>query len=125
MHSRGMGRTPKCPQPGCDRDESMRHLLWECSAARDLWKETGPQINQYLPVGEALTSQLVLYGVSQRPLPQKTQTKLWLTLTSCKDALWASRNLLVGKRVETPTKAVALAAAATLKWYKERPEWRQ
>ncbi|KAJ8002498.1 hypothetical protein DPEC_G00159530 [Dallia pectoralis] len=35
MHSRGMGRTPKCPQPGCDRDESVRHLLWEGPLERD------------------------------------------------------------------------------------------
>ncbi|XP_029555022.1 uncharacterized protein LOC115153570 [Salmo trutta] len=99
MHTRGMARTPACPRPGCGQDESVRHLLWECRAARDLWKEAGPLMSLCLPAGEDLTPQLVLYGVGRRPIPPKAFTKLWPTFACLKDALWSSRNLLVAKRV--------------------------
>ncbi|KAA8577722.1 hypothetical protein FQN60_002469, partial [Etheostoma spectabile] len=33
MHSRGMSAHATCPRPGCGAPESVRHLLWECSAA--------------------------------------------------------------------------------------------
>ncbi|KAA8578497.1 hypothetical protein FQN60_007352, partial [Etheostoma spectabile] len=33
MHSRGMSAHSTCPRPGCGAPESVRHLLWECSAA--------------------------------------------------------------------------------------------
>ncbi|XP_071235264.1 uncharacterized protein [Salvelinus alpinus] len=101
MHSRRMARTSACPRPRCGQDESVGHLLWECRATRDLWKEAGPLIAPCLPAGEDLTPQLVLYGVGRRPIPQKAFTKLWPTVTCLKEALWSSRNLLVVKRVET------------------------
>ncbi|XP_054482791.1 LOW QUALITY PROTEIN: uncharacterized protein LOC129115036, partial [Anoplopoma fimbria] len=37
MHSRGMSAHSTCPRPGCGAPESVRHLLWECSAAVDQW----------------------------------------------------------------------------------------
>ncbi|XP_064817695.1 uncharacterized protein LOC135534719 isoform X2 [Oncorhynchus masou masou] len=101
MHSRGMARISACPRP----------------AARDLWKEAGPLITSCLPAGEDLTPQLVLYGVGRRPIPSKTFTKLWSTLTCLKEALWSSRNLLVAKNVETTPQAVAMVATEALGWY--------
>ncbi|XP_064817690.1 uncharacterized protein LOC135534719 isoform X1 [Oncorhynchus masou masou] len=117
MHSRGMARISACPRPGCGQEESVRHMLWECRAARDLWKEAGPLITSCLPAGEDLTPQLVLYGVGRRPIPSKTFTKLWSTLTCLKEALWSSRNLLVAKNVETTPQAVAMVATEALGWY--------
>lgn len=76
MHSQGMARTPECPRPDCGQDESVRHLLWECRAARDLWKEAGPLISSCLPAGDDLTPQHVLYGVGRRPIPAKAFPKL-------------------------------------------------
>ncbi|XP_064846339.1 uncharacterized protein LOC135556819 [Oncorhynchus masou masou] len=108
MHSRGMARISPCPRPGCGQEESVRHMLWECRAARDLWKEAGPLITSCLSAGEDLTPQLVLYGVGRRPIPSKTFTKLWSTLTCLKEALWSSRNLLVVKNIETTPQAVAM-----------------
>ncbi|XP_036823989.1 uncharacterized protein LOC110518727 [Oncorhynchus mykiss] len=117
MHSRGMARTAACPRPGCGQEESVRHMLWECRAARDLWKEAGPLITSCLPAGEDLTPQLVLYWVGRRPIPSKAFTKLWPTLTCLKEALWSSRNLLVAKNVETTPQAVAMVATEALGWY--------
>ncbi|XP_070997360.1 fibrinogen-like protein 1 [Oncorhynchus clarkii lewisi] len=112
-----MARTSVCPRPGCGQEESVRHMLWECRAARDLWKEAGPLITSCLPAGEDLTPQLVLYGVGRRPIPSKAFTKLWPTLTCLKEALWSSRNLLVAKNVETTPQAVAMVATEALGWY--------
>ncbi|XP_045569118.1 uncharacterized protein [Salmo salar] len=120
MHSRGMARTSACPRPGCGQEESVRHLLWECRAARDLWKEVGPLISPCLPAGEDLTPQLVLYGVGRRPIPPKAFTKLWPTLTCLKAALWSSRNLLVAKQVNTTPQAVAMVATEALGWYRRK-----
>lgn len=120
MHSRGMARTSACPRPGCGQDESVRHLIWECRATRDLWKEAGPLISLCLPVVEDLTPQLVLYGVARRPIPPKAFTKLWPTLTCLKDAQWSSRNLLVAERVETTPQAEAMVATEALGWYRRR-----
>nr|XP_046187882.1 uncharacterized protein LOC124016367 isoform X1 [Oncorhynchus gorbuscha] len=120
MHSRGMARTSVCPRPGCSQEESVRHMLWECRAARDLWKEAGPLITSCLPAGEDLTPQLVLYGVGRRPIPPKAFTKFWPTLTCLKEALWSSRNLLVAKSVETTPQAVAMVATEALGWYERK-----
>ena len=59
MHSRGMGTTARCPWPTCGGEETVRHLLWECRAARDLWIQAGPLLTPSLPAGEVLTAQLV------------------------------------------------------------------
>ncbi|KAM9517236.1 uncharacterized protein ACWYII_044300 isoform 1-T4 [Salvelinus alpinus] len=120
MHSRGMARTSACPRPGCGQDESVRHLIWECRATRNLWKEAGHLISPCLPAGEDLTPQLVLYGVGRRPIPPKAFTKLWPTLTCLKDALWSSHNLLVAERVETTPQALDMVAMEALGWYGRR-----
>ena len=119
-HSRGMARISACPRPGCCQEVSVMHLLWECRAARDLWKEASTLISPCLPAGKDLTPQLVLYGVGRRPIPPKAFTKLWPTLTCLKDALWSSRNLLVVKRVETTPQAVAMVATEALGWYRRK-----
>ena len=115
MHSRGMAASAICPRPGCGAHESVRHLLWECNSARDLWARASPLLSPCLPAGEVLNAQLVLYGVSQRSMSPADFARLWLTLTCFKEALWTSRNLLVGKRVETPPQAVVVAATETLR----------
>ncbi|XP_016522825.1 uncharacterized protein LOC107835100 [Poecilia formosa] len=112
MHSRGMSATSICPRPGCGAPESVRHLLWECSAARDLWAEAGSLQFPYLPAGEVLDLQLVLYGVSHQKMEKKDFAEMWLTLATIKDAIWTSRNLLVSRRRQIPPVAVILMAAA-------------
>ncbi|XP_027874178.1 uncharacterized protein LOC114145046 [Xiphophorus couchianus] len=95
MHSRGMSATSICPRPGCGAPESVRHLLWECSATVDLW------------------AKLVLYGVSQQKITKKDFAEIWLTLATIKDAIWTSRNLLVSRHRQMPPVAVIRMAAAT------------
>ncbi|XP_032411593.1 uncharacterized protein LOC116714903 [Xiphophorus hellerii] len=112
MHSRGMSATAICPRPGCGAPESVRHLLWECSAAVDLWAKAGSLQFPHLPAREVLESQLVLYGVSQLTIKKKDFAEMWLTLATIKDAIWTSRNLLVSRRRQMPPVAVIRMAAA-------------
>ncbi|RXN13429.1 reverse transcriptase [Labeo rohita] len=111
MHSRGMAKNPTCPRSGCNFPETVRHLLWECGAARDLWAKTGPLYFPCLPAGGAqIGYQLAILGVGRglKDLTAQDFTSLWLTLTVIKDAIWATRNLLVGKRVTVPLHACEL-----------------
>lgn len=114
MHSRGMSSLSTCPRPGCGAPESVRHLLWECSAAVDQWAMAGSLQFPYLPAGEVLDAQLVLYGVSRRTTTPLEFSKLWLTLAAIKDATWTSRNLLVSRHKQIPPAAVIRMAAATV-----------
>ncbi|XP_036451879.1 uncharacterized protein LOC118825399 [Colossoma macropomum] len=67
MHSRGMGTNPICPRPGCGEPETVRHALWECSVARDLWGMIGPLQCPSLPAGAVhpLVYRLAVNGVGQ------------------------------------------------------------
>lgn len=106
MHSRGMSAHATCPRPGCGAPESVRHLLWECSAAVDQWATAGSLQFPYLPAREVLTAQLVLYGVSPKTWNKEDFAQMWLTLAAIKDAIWTSRNLLVSKHMQIPPVAV-------------------
>ncbi|XP_043973340.1 uncharacterized protein LOC122831311 [Gambusia affinis] len=112
MHSRGMSASSICPRPGCGAPESVRHLLWECSAAVDLWAKAGSLQFPHLPAREVLNVQLVLYGVSHQKKNKKDFEEMWLTLATIKDATWTSRNLLVSRRRQIPPVAVIRMAAA-------------
>ncbi|XP_070771031.1 LOW QUALITY PROTEIN: uncharacterized protein [Enoplosus armatus] len=114
MHSRGLSTHSTCPRPGCGAPESVRHLLWECSAAVEQWATAGSLQFPYLPAREVLTAQLVLYGVGQKQLPACDFPKQWLTLAAIKDAIWTSRNLLARKHMQIPPVAAIRMAAATV-----------
>ncbi|XP_056298028.1 uncharacterized protein LOC130211313 [Pseudoliparis swirei] len=115
MHSRGMSASSTCPRPGCGAPESVRHLLWECSAAVDQWAKAGSLQFPYLPAREVLTAQLVLYGVSQSTqIPAQDIAKQRLTLVAITDAMWTARNLLVRRHMQIPPVAVIQMAAATV-----------
>lgn len=114
MHSRSMAKTSRCPRPTCGGEETVRHLLWECPFALDLWREAGPLVTPSLPAGEVLDPQMVLYGVSRSPIPPHQFRQLWLTLTCIKEAIWTSRKLLVGKRVQTTPQQALKQANTTL-----------
>ncbi|XP_022533273.2 uncharacterized protein LOC111194142 [Astyanax mexicanus] len=109
MLSRGMSRNPICPRPGCSEPETVRHVLWECSVARDLWALTGPLQCPCLPAGEVLPTvyRVAVNGVGQGldKIPAADFAALWSTLNHVKAAIWTSRNLLVGKRVTVPLHA--------------------
>ncbi|KAJ4940205.1 hypothetical protein JOQ06_026514, partial [Pogonophryne albipinna] len=115
MHSRGMAANSTCPRPGCGAPETVRHLLWECSAAVDQWAKAGSLKFPCLPAREVLTAQLILYGVSQKQDCSRDFSKQWLTLAAIKDAIWTSRNLLVRRHMQIPPVAVIQMAAATIK----------
>lgn len=117
MHSRGMSKDPICPRTGCGAPETVRHALWECSAVRDLWATAGPQQFPYLPVGGVPDYPMGRGGVSQEDIRAKTTPKLWLTILCIKDAIWTSRNLLVGKRMQVPLHAIIQLAKSRLQGY--------
>ncbi|KAL2080671.1 hypothetical protein ACEWY4_024482 [Coilia grayii] len=117
MHSRGMARDPICPRPGCGHPETVRHVLWECSVAKDLWATTGPLKCPSLPAGEVrhVSYRLAVSGVGRgaNTIPAADFAALWLTLNSVKAALWTSRNLLVGMRVTVPLPALRRLVTST------------
>lgn len=120
MHSRGMASDSRCPRPGCGAPETVRHVLWECSAARDLWAMAGSQQFLCLPVGEVLTYQRIMGGLSQRGKPATPSINLWLPINCMKDAIWTSRNLLVGKHVQVSLHAAMELAKKRLREYAAR-----
>ncbi|XP_051551664.1 uncharacterized protein LOC127439532 [Myxocyprinus asiaticus] len=98
MHSRGMAKNAICPRSGCKNPETVRHLLWECGAARDLWATTGPLYFPCLPVGGVQVDyKLAILGVGRgwKDCTAQQFTSLWLTFNAIKDAIWTTRNLLV------------------------------
>lgn len=105
MHSRGL------TWPGCGAAESMRYLLWECSAAGDQWATAGSLNFPYLQAREVLTAQLVLCEVSPKTRTKEDFAQMWLTLAATKDAMHTSRNLLVRKHMQIPPVAVIRMAA--------------
>ncbi|KAG1928994.1 hypothetical protein F2P79_023216 [Pimephales promelas] len=115
MHSRGMARISTCPQPGCGATKTVRHALWECSAVRDLWATAGPLQFPYLPAGGVPDYWTTVGLVSQEPA--ENYIKRWLTMNCIKDAIWTSRNLLVGKRMQVSLHAIKELAIYRLQEY--------
>ncbi|XP_051568443.1 uncharacterized protein LOC127449203 isoform X2 [Myxocyprinus asiaticus] len=121
MHSRGMAKNAICPRSGCKNPETVRHLLWECGAARDLWATTGPLYFPCLPVGGVQVDyKLAILGVGRgsKDCPAQQFTSLWLTFNAIKDAIWTTRNLLVGKHVTVPLHASERMVTSTLQGYR-------
>ncbi|XP_076826685.1 uncharacterized protein LOC143473533 [Brachyhypopomus gauderio] len=129
MHSRGMATTATCPRPGCGEPETVRHALWECRVARDLWATVGPLKCPSLPAGEvhARDYRLAISWVGQGvdTLPAKEFETLWLTHNSVKSASWTSRNLLVGKRVTVPLHAMQALVTSSLQGAPGESIWRR
>ncbi|RXN13422.1 reverse transcriptase [Labeo rohita] len=100
-----------CPRPRCNFLKTVQHLLWECSAARDLWAKTGPLYFPCLPA-------ILGMGRGLKDLTAQEFTSLWLTLSVIKDAIWATRNLLAGKRVTVPLHACELQVTSMLQGYR-------
>ncbi|KAL7852820.1 hypothetical protein SRHO_G00186050 [Serrasalmus rhombeus] len=128
MHSRGMVKNPICPRLGCGAPETVRHMLWECSAARDLWLRTSALWCPYLPAGgpQTLVYRQAVNGVGwSRALPPATFRELWPILNSVKDAIWESRNLLVGKRVEVSLQAKVKMVEKAVQEYTRRASRRR
>ncbi|KAI7813124.1 reverse transcriptase [Triplophysa rosa] len=120
MHSRGMGKDATCPRPGCGRQETVRHALWECSAARDLWAMAGPLQFPCLPAGGVPDYRMVRGGAIQIKKPPKKEIDLWITINCIKDAIWTSRNLLVGKHVQVSLPATHQLASSRRQEYAVR-----
>lgn len=118
MHSRGMSKNQLCPRPGCGRPETVRHALWECSVVRNLWAKAGPQQFPYLPPGGVPDYRTTLTGeVSQEGMPAQLLTATWLTINCIKDAIWTSRNLVVGKRMQVSVHSIIQLAKYRLQEY--------
>ncbi|RXN13420.1 zinc finger CCHC domain-containing 3 [Labeo rohita] len=83
-------------------------LSMDCGAARNPWAKTGPLYFPCLPAGwPQIGYQLDILGVGRglKDLTAQEFTSLWLTLNIIKEAIWATRNLLVGKHVTVDQRA--------------------
>ncbi|KAL6476330.1 hypothetical protein MHYP_G00148290 [Metynnis hypsauchen] len=128
MHSRGMAKNAICPWPRCGAPETVRHALWECRAAQDLWSITGALWCPSLSAGgaPALRYRLAVNGVGwSRFMTPAVFAELWPTLNSVQDAIWPSRNLLTGKHVEVTMHRKKKLVSDTLHVYATRASRRR
>lgn len=93
QHRRAVTSSPKCPRSSCRADETVKHILWDCSYAKDLWGKAKPLLVQVAGIKE-LTFDLILYGKVDN-VPQAKFVVLWKILNSLKEALWRVRNKII------------------------------
>lgn len=95
LYRHNCSRTPKCPR-GCGKDETIRHLLWECKFAGELWACTDKWIRMVAP-NYNLNYDMVIYGCELIDFPKEVFKIAWLLVSWTKLILWDTRNICVKK----------------------------
>lgn len=111
MHARGMSAISGCPR--CNKEERVRHLLWDCEVAQALWKEVYPLL-RLLDKRIKLDCQLVQYGTGHR-LGSAAWTLIWQVINCAKEAMWKARRLLVLEEKLLLTEQIKRVAWAAVK----------
>ncbi|KAK2912140.1 hypothetical protein Q8A73_006253 [Channa argus] len=98
IHRHGLGRSPLCPRPSCGAGETVYHVMWECSFARQLWAKAKKVVGRAKP-DFTLTWQVVERGFVGAHI-RSGWGILWLLLSLYKRGLWLARQELVRSEME-------------------------
>lgn len=93
LYRHGLTRAPVCPRIGCLHDETIRHVMWDCTFASEGWKRANKWLVQLVP-GFHLTWSVVKRGVSLG----RTMVLTWLIVSLVKRGLWRARQDLVNNK---------------------------
>ena len=92
MHRHGLARSPACPRVGCTDNESVVHVMWDCSFAQALWSRVVSRFGQVMS-RPAISWDRVNRGVGKG----KGTFLVWLITSLTKRNLWWARQELVKK----------------------------
>ena len=124
LHARRLAPSGACSWPGCGQEETVRHCLWDCEAAKALWKECKPLMQFFLQAGSAVQCQTIMYG-ADKPKTKKTWRSLWLTLNCIKEVRWIQRNIRARGGRAMPPQAASRIAFGQIKDYMCRDQRRK
>ncbi|KAL7852889.1 hypothetical protein SRHO_G00186740 [Serrasalmus rhombeus] len=95
LYRRGLTRHPRCPRPACAKDESLRHVFWECGYARATWSKVDG-LCRALDPQFVLTYEKVMRGWSH-DTRSPFLSRMWLLVSVTKRELWNARTSLIQK----------------------------
>ncbi|KAL6463240.1 hypothetical protein MHYP_G00276310 [Metynnis hypsauchen] len=95
LYRHGLTRHPRCPRPACAKDESLRHVFWECGYARATWGKVDG-LCRALDPQFALTYEKVMRGWSH-DTRSPFLSRMWLLVSVTKRELWNARTSLIQK----------------------------
>ncbi|KAL6476344.1 hypothetical protein MHYP_G00148430 [Metynnis hypsauchen] len=95
LYRHGLTRHPRCPRPACAKDESLRHVFWECGYARATWGKVDG-LCRALDPQFALTYEKVMRGWSH-DTRSLFLSRMWLLVSVTKRELWNARTSLIQK----------------------------
>lgn len=111
QHKRGVIPSAKCPRSSCRSNETVKHILWDCFYAKELWRKVKPLLEQVAGI-KVLNFELVLYGKVET-IPQAKFVILWKMINSFKEALWKVRNKIIFNSNEvTVNECISLSFSA-------------
>lgn len=92
MHRYRLARSPLCPRDGCVEVETIRHVMWECAFAQQVWALLGVQLRR-VEAGFVLDYDKVLkaWGGGRR----ENFVLLWIVVSLGKVAVWDARAYLL------------------------------
>ncbi|OCT91045.1 hypothetical protein XELAEV_180196641mg, partial [Xenopus laevis] len=91
---RRLVNSEQCPREGCDKVETIVHLLWECEYAKGVWRRMGKLIKGITGI-EFLTYNMMMFGLGV--CNKEMANVLWYIMCCVKEALWDTRNVCVFK----------------------------
>ncbi|KAL6476340.1 hypothetical protein MHYP_G00148500 [Metynnis hypsauchen] len=95
LYRHGLTRHPRCPRPACAKDESLRHVFWECGYARATWGKVDG-LCRALDPQFTLTYEKVMRGWSH-DTRSPFLSRMWLLVSVTKRELWNARTSLIQK----------------------------
>ncbi|KAL7852905.1 hypothetical protein SRHO_G00186900 [Serrasalmus rhombeus] len=95
LYRHGLTSHPRCPRPACAKDESLRHVFWECGYARATWSKVDG-LCRALDPQFVLTYEKVMRGWSH-DTRSPFLSRMWLLVSVTKRELWNARTSLIQK----------------------------